>query len=226
MAKPYEISKRFKELPPNIELLNKLYRKNQKDYIRKRFKAIKWLWEGKSSPEVVEKLDINRNSLTDWLKILIEHGVEEGLKLLAKPKTAKKTGKLNDKQQASLLEILENKKPTDYGYEQNIFTGDILVKLVEKLWQIKLSTQSIYNTLHRNKFSYQRGHRDYDNADPKLQQAYAEDLKKTLENKADDEKIVFFDEFSVTNRPTTFYGWARVNTKFSVPSNEKKRETA
>jgi hypothetical protein len=39
------------------------------------------------------------------------------------------------------------------------------------------------------------------------------------------EKILFFDEFSVTNRPNTYYGWAEKNTKPQVPSDEsKKRE--
>lgn len=39
------------------------------------------------------------------------------------------------------------------------------------------------------------------------------------------EKILFFDEFAVYNRPSTYYGWAEKNTRPQVPSNEsKKRE--
>ena len=39
------------------------------------------------------------------------------------------------------------------------------------------------------------------------------------------EKILFFDEFSVGNRPSTYYGWAEKNTRPQVPSDEsKKRE--
>ena len=39
------------------------------------------------------------------------------------------------------------------------------------------------------------------------------------------EKILFFDEFSVCNRPSTYYGWAEKNTRPQVPSDEsKKRE--
>lgn len=39
------------------------------------------------------------------------------------------------------------------------------------------------------------------------------------------EKIIFFDEFSVCNRPSTYYGWAEKNTRPQVPSDEsKKRE--
>jgi hypothetical protein len=39
------------------------------------------------------------------------------------------------------------------------------------------------------------------------------------------EKILFFDEFAVSNRPTTFYGWAEKNRRPEVASDEsKKRE--
>ena len=33
---------------------------------------------------------------------------------------------------------------------------------------------------------------------------------------------MFFDEFSVSNRPTIFYAWAAVNTRPGVPSDEKR----
>jgi transposase len=223
MARPSEIDQAFAELKPDWKLLNRLIKKEQKDYIRKRLKAIRGLWQGKCRQEVIDQLDIDRTSLLNRLKIMIEHGVASGLNLLAQPKKVKRAGKLEVGQQENLIDILENDKPTAYGYEQNIFTGKILAELVEQKWQVTLSDQTIYNILHRHNFSYQRGHRDYDNADPLQQQAYARVLKVTLANKAPDERIVFFDEFSVTNRPTTFYGWARVNTKFKVPSNEKKK---
>jgi DDE superfamily endonuclease len=37
------------------------------------------------------------------------------------------------------------------------------------------------------------------------------------------EKILFFDEFAVSNRPTTYYGWAERNSRPEVPSDEKKK---
>jgi transposase len=223
MARPSKIDRAFAQLRPNFKLLKQLFKKQQKEYIRQRLKAIKWLWQGKSRQEVADKLGIDRTSLLNWLHVLIEHGVEAGLKLLAQAKKVKKSGKLSGDQQAELIDILEQHKPSDYGYEQNIFTGKILVEVVEKEWQLKLSDQTIYNLLDRHGFSYQRGHRDYDNADPRQQRVYGLELQTAFQNKGADERIVFFDEFSVSNRPTTFYGWARVNTKFTVPSNEKKK---
>lgn len=37
------------------------------------------------------------------------------------------------------------------------------------------------------------------------------------------EKILFFDEFALSNRPTTYYGWAERNSRPEVPSDEKKK---
>lgn len=46
-----------------------------------------------------------------------------------------------------------------------------------------------------------------------------------MDNPRKDEKIVFFDEFSIVNRPTTYYGWGEVNTRPEVSSDEsQKRE--
>lgn len=223
MARLSPVDRAFAQLKPNFKLLKQLFKRQQKAYLRQRFQAIKWLWQGQSRSEVVEKLGIDRTSLLHWLQVLIEHGVEAGLRLLAQAKKVKRSGKLRADHQADLIDILEHHKPSDYGYQQNIFTGKILVEVVEKEWQVKLSDQSIYNLLERHGFSYQRGHRDYDNADPLQQQAYGLELQRAFQNKGEAERIVFFDEFSLSNRPTTFYGWARVNTKFKVPSNEKKK---
>ncbi len=41
--------------------------------------------------------------------------------------------------------------------------------------------------------------------------------------KQEKEKIVFFDEFAVYDRPSIFYGWAEKNTRPQVPSNERGR---
>ena len=44
-----------------------------------------------------------------------------------------------------------------------------------------------------------------------------------MESKKEKEKIVFFDEFAVYERPSIFYGWAEKNTGPEVLSNEKGR---
>jgi hypothetical protein len=80
------------------------------------------------------------------------------------------------------------------------------------------------NILTRHDYSYQCAHRDYENADKKAQKEYVRLLEASLLRRQRDEIHIFFDEFSATNRPTLLRGWAKVNTRFRVPSNEKNRK--
>jgi len=179
MAKPHEITHKFEQLPPNMELLDKLWHKYGLEYIRTRLRAIRLLWQGYSRQEVIETLDIGHSSVIRWMRLLVEHGVDVGVRRLATPKKAPKSGKLSYEQQAALIEIIEHKQPSDYGFEQTIFTGALLIKVVEQAWGITVSDQTIYTILERNRVSYQRGHRDYEPADPDEQHRSAERLKKS-----------------------------------------------
>jgi transposase len=178
MAKPHEIAHKFATLAPNTELLDKLWHKYPSEYIRTRLRAIRLLWQGNSRQDVIETLDIGHSTIMRWMRLLVEHGVEAGLRRLATPKKVPKAGKLSYAQQAALIEIIEQKKPSDYGFEHHIFTGAILVKIVEQEWGMTVSDQTIYNILQRNRFSYQRGHRDYEPANLDEQHVYGERLKK------------------------------------------------
>ena len=219
MAKPYEIQKQFAALESDFTLLTKLHKTHQQEYLRTRLKAIRLLWEGTRIKTVLAELGTTRKSLITWMKTLIDHGVQQGLKQLVTPNKRQKSGKLSQAQHQHIVPMIEEQSPPDYGYFQYIFTGHILVELIDRLWGIQVCDQTVYTLLERQGFSYQRGHRDYENADPEQQHAYATRLAAQLDTPSPDEKHLFFDEFSVTNRPSTFYGWARKNTRVTVPSN-------
>jgi transposase len=207
MAKPHELTRAFAQLPPNMELLDKLWHKYRSEYIRTRLRAIRLLWQGYARQEVIEILHIGQATMIRWMRLLVEHGVDAGLRQLATPKKAPKSGKLSPEQQAALLEIIEHKKPSDYGFEQHIFTGAILIKVVEQEWGIAVSDQTIYNILDRNRFSYQRGHRDYEPADPDEQHAYGERLKKSSKHlKRAKRSSSSTNSGSLTDQPSSMAG--------------------
>lgn len=222
MSKPYELEHAFSKLLPDLALWNDLYSKNQQEYIRRRLKAIKLLWEGRSRAEVQGKLDVNGSTLIEWIRLLVERGVEAGLRQLARSKTVQKSGKLTLEQEQQLLALITDSTPRDLGYEQNIFTGKLLQEVVRDKWDVTVSDQTIYNIFQRHKWSYQRAHRDYENADASEQAAFVEQVKADLEARPAAQDVYFFDEFSISNRPTLYYGWAPRNSKFHVPSDEKK----
>jgi transposase len=183
MAKPHEITHTFTQLAPNPDLLEKLWHKQGLEYIRTRLRTIRLLWEGNSRQDVMRIVGVSQSTIIRWMRTLIEHGVDEGLRRLATPKKVPRPGKLSREQQDALIDMIENKHPSAYGFEQHIFTGAMLAHIVEKEWGIHVTDQTIYNILGRNRFSYQRGHRDYEPADPAEQQAYGEQLKKNWQRR-------------------------------------------
>jgi len=224
MARPYEIAKAFATLTPDLALLATLRQKEQKEYLRKRLRAIELLWQGVARGLICTKLDIHRDSLLDWMKTLVTHGVAAGLRRLVTPKKTPRSRKLPLAAQTQLPRLLETTIPTEQGYTQFIYTARLLVDWVKDQWEVEVSDQSIYNFLHQQHFSYQRAHRDYLNADLEQQLRFVQRIYALLRCRPATERVVFFDEFSVTNRPTLFYGWARRNTRFQVPSNERQRD--
>ena len=71
--------------------------------------------------------------------------------------------------------------------------------------------------------SHQKAHRDYENADQQAQQEFGTTIKKKLEELKPSERLVFYDEFAVYDRPSLYYAWAERNSKPEVPSNEKRK---
>lgn len=176
--KPYELSKAFEQLEVDWALLEKLHKQQQKEYLRRRLRAIRLLWEGKSRAEVEASLQVSPKTLINWMKVLVEQGVGAGLKELARAKTAQRRGKLSDEQQAEVIRIVEEEPPSQYGYTQNLFTAPMLVEIVADTWGISVSDQTIYRLFERQGFSHQRAHRDYGEPDGEAQRAFQDALEK------------------------------------------------
>ena len=79
-----------------------------------------------------------------------------------------------------------------------------MCQYLEKTYDVVYKS-GIYDLLERLNLTYQKAHADYGNANPMEQAAFMEDLKKTL-LEADEQKAVLkFDEFSVGEKPSTYY---------------------
>ena len=130
---------------------------------------------------------------------------------------------LGPEQKQELKRIILEQSPRDYGINRNIWTGEIIIALIEMKWAITFKSSRIYEILNEVGLSYQRAHRDYANASEVEQKEFVQMLKKKLDGKQELELILFFDEFAVYDRPSLFYGWAPVNSRPHVPSDERKK---
>jgi transposase len=209
----------LKEKGLDIQGWQKLYYKNQKQYIRKRLEAIKYLWEGMTRKEVIEKVGCSKQSLITWIDMYLEGGLES----LTKPMTSQRVQRLSKEQKEELKKMVLDQKPTDYGIERQIWTGQIIVEVIYKRWGVELKDSRVYDILAEMGLSHQKAHRDYENANPEAQKEFVAAIKKQVEELKPKEMLVFFDEFAVYDRPTLYYAWAERNSKPEVPSDEKRK---
>ena len=66
----------------------------------------------------------------------------------------------------------------DNRIEKNLWTAKIMIQIIEQKWDVKLKDSRIYEIIQELNLSYQRGHRDYANADKAKQKQFVELLKK------------------------------------------------
>lgn len=162
----------------NIEKWQKLYYLHQKSYLRTRLLAIKLLFEGQTRKEVSQLLNCTYKTLSTWIDKFLEGGLEkltESIKHQA-PQT------LNWEQKQEIKKMLLEKTPRDYGIDRNLWTAKIIIQVIQNKWNIKLSDSRIYEIISELNLSYQKGHRDYANADKNQQKQFVERLKKTAKS--------------------------------------------
>jgi len=169
-------TEKFREIDLDLEVWQKLYYKYQQDYIRKRLSAIKFVHEGKSRLQVCCLIGCRYNTLTSWIDKYIEGGLS-GLVAPIKHKNAPQ--RLSSEQKQELKRMLLEQSPQDYGITRNIWTGEIIIAVIEMKWDIAFKSSRIYQILDGLGLSYQRAHRDYANADEAQQKEFVEVLKKT-----------------------------------------------
>lgn len=167
-------TKRFREIHPDWDLWQKLYYEHQQSYIRQKLLAIKYLWQGKSRPEVAQKLGCSYVTLTKWIDRFLQGGLRE----LTKQITHQVKSRLNSEQQMELKTMLLEATPTDYGIDRYIWTEKIISIVIEQRWGVSLKDSRIYEILDSLKLSHQKAHRDYANADKERQKEFIATLKK------------------------------------------------
>ena len=134
-----------------------------------------------------------------------------------------KVQRLSKGQKAEIKVMLLEQKPTAYRIDRQIWTGKIIKEVIQHRWEVELKGSRIYDILKELGLSHQKAHRDYENADSEQQQKFVVTIKKKLEELKPRERLIFYDEFAVYDRPSLCYAWAERNSKPEVPSNEKRK---
>jgi transposase len=204
----------------DLDLWQKSYNRNQKEYKRIRLRAIKMVYEGETQTIVSQILGVSHSALKDWIELYLLGGLD----LLCADINYHRDSRLGTKKEQEFKYILTNYSPTDFCIDANIWTGTVMLDFLYLYYGITYKLKGVYPLLNRLKLSHQKAHHDYGNAEPLQAQIFLDELKETILNSDEKQAIVFSDEFSVSQQPSTYYTWAERNTRPKVITNEKKRK--
>ena len=174
------LSQRLRLVDLDKKQWQRLYYKNQQEYIRQRLSAIRYLSEGKSRAEVAQIVGRTDLTIAKWIGKYLENGLEG----LVEPIKHQVKERLNPEQQQEIKGMVLNDSPTKYGIDREIWTGKIIAEVIKQRWRVDLKRSRIYEILDNLNLSHQKAHRDYDNADPEKQKKFVKLLKKNAHQKA------------------------------------------
>lgn len=195
---------------------NKYFLCHQQEYIRKRLRAVKLFAENIEVSAICEQLEINKNSLYLFIRIYLA----EGFTGLCRQTTRNHKTRLTREQELSFKQTLLSKAPFECALEGNLWTGELMRQFIKREFGIDYKS-GIYDLLDRLNLSHQKAHSDYQNASKEEQLQFIEDFKQTLLESDENNATVTFDEFSISTKPSNYYGWAEKNTRPRVKTDEK-----
>lgn len=193
------------------------FHQNQSEYLRIRLRSVFLYHQGKEFEEISIKLSIHHQSVRKYVNLYISGGFKELCKEVIRPKKSQ----LIVIESQSFKEILLTKRPFEVGLEGNIWTGKIMCQYLKETYEVDYKS-GIYDLLERLNLTHQKAHADYGNAKPSEQITFIEELKERILNADTKTSIIKFDEFSICEKPSAYYGWAEKNTRPIFVTDEKK----
>jgi transposase len=187
------------------------------EYIRRKLRIIHTYAEGKT----VNDLALQYHLHPQTVRTYITHYIQGGLDHLCQAEKRPQPTRLTGQQEADFKHTLLHTRPSDHALNGNIWTGQLMGQYLAQTYQVDYKS-GIYDLLERLNLSHQKAHADYGNADPVQQQAFLDTFKLSLLQADKTHAVVVYDEFSVCEKPTTYYGWAEKNTRPVVVTDEKK----
>ena len=192
------------------------------EYIRRKLRVIEAYHNNLSVKAVSAQINVHPRTVRAYLNTYIAGG----LQALCVPEKRPQPTNLTPAQEADFKHQLLHSRPLDHGLEGNIWTGQLMRQYIKQTYSVEYRA-GIYDLLERLHLSHRNGgpakaHADYGNADPLKQQAFLDSVKNALIEADETHGVVVFDEFSVCEKPTSYYGWAEKNTRPTRVTDEKK----
>lgn len=195
---------------------SKYFQRYQQEYIRKRLRAIKLFAENTAVSTICQTLPLNKNTFYLFVNLYLKEGFEG----LCRPALRPKPTLLSPAQELSFKQTILTKAPFECALEGNIWNGGLMREFIKREFAVHYKS-GIYDLLDRLNLSHQKAHSDYQNADKNEQLQFLDRFKQTLLESDEQNAALTFDEFSISSKPSSYYGWAEKNTRPRVKTDEK-----
>lgn len=154
-------------LPVNFETYNfvAMSKTEQNPKNRIRLIAMAHIQDGKTLKQTAESLKVHWSTIQTWLRNFRNLGIEHLYVKATKAKSSK-ISKPAEIWIVNFLTMLSNHATGGH------ITGRQLQSIIRKEFSIKCCLQTIYNTLHRLKFSWITSRSKHPKSDPEIQELY------------------------------------------------------
>ncbi|MFN0204389.1 MAG: winged helix-turn-helix domain-containing protein [Bacteroidia bacterium] len=200
---------------------DKYYQKYKTESVRKRLRCVLSASAGHSYLSIAKSEKIHNQSVSKYVKLY----AIGGFKALCETTKRSRKSRLTDMEAQAFKAVLLSSRPFEHGLEGNIWTGEIMCLYLKKVYDVEYK-KGIYDLLERLNLSHQKAHADYGNADAEAQKSFYMLLENKLLMADEKTAVLKYDEFSICEKPTSYYGWAEKNTRPTYPTNEKKENVA
>ena len=130
---------------------------------------------GKPSRQLEELYNTSFKQILNWVSRFEASGIEG----LRDKKGRGRKDRLDADQKARLKALLLEETPHVHGYNTNTWTGPLVRDWVMKNWNIEYKKTQIYTIIKSLGLTYQKSRGFYPESDPKQQEVFKENLKKT-----------------------------------------------
>lgn len=200
-------------------MLSRYFRKYKTASVRLCLRCVFSASGGSSYSSIAKAEKVHPQSVSKYVK---QYKIG-GFKALCAPSKRIRKSRLTDTEAQAFKEVLISSRPFEHELEGNIWTGAIMCLYLKKVYNVSYK-KGIYDLLERLNLSHQKSHADYGNANEDAQKTFCQLLENKLLTADETTTVMKFDEFSICEKPSSYYGWAEKNTRPTHRTNEKKED--
>jgi transposase len=156
------------------EQVEKLFESDVNNIVGLKMYAILQLTRGYSTRKLEEFYRVTHKQICNWANRFDAEGIE-GLRI--KPGRGRRSFITNKQKEQLKNDLL--KSPEEFGYNTATWSGPVLQKYLETVFQVFYKRASVYVLLHELGFSFQRVRGKYPERDQVKRESAKLDIKKT-----------------------------------------------